>query len=670
MRRSRTDHPRPRRGLPAALLLLAACGPGRPAPEAPAPGAEPTAPALPPIPERRGPLSLDVAYPVEGGLIAVRDSTFAYGSTGTGEARLRINGAPVGVEPNGTFLAFLPVPADGVYRFVATTAADTAVVERTVRTPPPTPVLGPDSAVILRDTIEPAGAWSALPMERIAVRFRGTPSGRASLILPDGERVPLLEFPVVLEPDPGQRAFGTDTARLTEEVVRGVSEYRGEFTARPLRAADGDVGRPILAPPPPPVHPTGDRDADDPADAGGPAIVELVVGIDTARVPLPLSLAILDPDRLPVGETVDPGAFGDAGDGIVVGRPAPGYTYLYFWPDGTRLTLDGERDGEFRVRLAPDLSAWVAAGEVRLLPPATPPPGGRIGTVRFSPGPESVDVRVELDDRLPFLVDEGERSITLILYGGTPDTDWLQYGGVDDFIEWAEWRQPRDEVYELVLHLARRPWGYQTLWAENGDLLLRVRRPPEIDPDRPLRGLLIAVDPGHPPAGAYGPTGFTEAQANLAIALRLRPLLEAAGARVLMTRTDQTAVPLQARTTSVVAAGADLLVSIHNNAFPDGVNPFENHGTSVYYFHRHSVDLARSLQRELLRELRLRDLGIGRANLALVRPTWMPAALTETMYLMVPRQEAALRDPAVQERIARAHRDAIEAFLRGRAREP
>jgi N-acetylmuramoyl-L-alanine amidase len=45
----------------------------------------------------------------------------------------------------------------------------------------------------------------------------------------------------------------------------------------------------------------------------------------------------------------------------------------------------------------------------------------------------------------------------------------------------------------------------------------------------------------------------------------------------------------------------------------------------------------------------------------------MPAALTETMYMMLPQQEAALRDPEVQERIARAHLRALERFLRQRA---
>jgi N-acetylmuramoyl-L-alanine amidase len=87
----------------------------------------------------------------------------------------------------------------------------------------------------------------------------------------------------------------------------------------------------------------------------------------------------------------------------------------------------------------------------------------------------------------------------------------------------------------------------------------------------------------------------------------------------------------------------------------------------VYYYQPHSVDLAMITLEELLEELGTRDIGIGRADLALVRPSWMPSILSETMFMMVPQQEAALRDPLVQERIARAHIDALERFLRSRA---
>jgi len=38
---------------------------------------------------------------------------------------------------------------------------------------------------------------------------------------------------------------------------------------------------------------------------------------------------------------------------------------------------------------------------------------------------------------------------------------------------------------------------------------------------------------------------------------------------------------------------ADLFVSVHNNALPDGINPFTNHGVSTYYYHPHSARLAK-----------------------------------------------------------------------------
>ena len=194
--------------------------------------------------------------------------------------------------------------------------------------------------------------------------------------------------------------------------------------------------------------------------------------------------------------------------------------------------------------------------------------------------------------------------------------------------------------------------------------MVRVRRPPEVDERRPMAGLLIGVDAGHPPGGAIGPTRLTEAEANLAISKHLVRMLEEAGARVLQTRPDTAAVALGERPLRAEREGVHLLVSVHNNAFPDGVNPFENNGTTVFYNAPQSLGLARWMQRELVRELGLRDLGVARADLALVRPTWFPSVLTETLFLMVPEQEAALRDPRVHERIARAHFRAIERFLR------
>jgi N-acetylmuramoyl-L-alanine amidase len=42
----------------------------------------------------------------------------------------------------------------------------------------------------------------------------------------------------------------------------------------------------------------------------------------------------------------------------------------------------------------------------------------------------------------------------------------------------------------------------------------------------------------------------------------------------------------------------------------------------------------------------------------------MPSVLTESVYLMFPEQESALRQPELQDRLAEAHFRAIETFVR------
>ncbi|HEX4628457.1 MAG TPA: N-acetylmuramoyl-L-alanine amidase, partial [Gemmatimonadales bacterium] len=202
------------------------------------------------------------------------------------------------------------------------------------------------------------------------------------------------------------------------------------------------------------------------------------------------------------------------------------------------------------------------------------------------------------------------------------------------------------------------------------DLVLEIRRPPVIDPRHPLKGRTVALDPGHPPLGATGPTGLWEPVATLAVALKAKTLLERGGATVLLTRSDSAPLELYSRVRLAESHDADVLVSIHANALPDGINPFTNNGTSVYYFQPRSARLARELDRALVAELGVRDLGMGRGDYALVRATWMPAALTEGLFIMLPDQEAMLASDDGQRRYARGIARGIENFLRERARGP
>lgn len=649
----------PRTAAMLVVALVGACAtapvvPPVPEPEAdvPVPGTPEArrTPELPPIPVVDGPLRLEVGYPPENALLAVRDSNFIFGSTGSGRARLTIDGVPVQVAPNGGFLAFLPVPADGVYRLAAARDGDVVTLERTVRLPPPPPVPTAGARILAP---YPSGAWALRDGESFEVGFRGPAGASATLVLPDGRRIPLVERSAVAEAAVGDE-FRTDLP-AQPAAPPALARYAALVpVSMPLLSRDTTIPRPRV----------GTLFAAAALDDGATeAVLEIVAGDDTARAPLRLNLAVL-PRALPRAGIVAPPP-GAPADWTTRGRFDTAGPFHFFWPPGARLTVTGERNGFFRVQLAGNRTAWVPVDDVRLLPAGSPPPAAIIGSVRFAPQPAWIDVRVPAGERLPFEVVEEEDALHLDVFGATSRVNFFQYGGLDPLIRHAEWSQPADSVFRVSVRMNQPVWGYHTWYDDAGALVLRIRRPPVIDPAAPLRGLTIVVDPGHggEDRATRGPTGLTEADANLAIALQLRPLLENAGARVVLTRTTDATVPLADRPRIANEAGAHLLVSVHNNAFPDGVNPWVNAGTSTYYYHPRSSPLARALQHELLEELGLRDIGYGRADLALVRPTWMPAVLTETMFMMIPEQESALRDPAVQRRIAEAHVRGITTFL-------
>jgi N-acetylmuramoyl-L-alanine amidase len=390
------------------------------------------------------------------------------------------------------------------------------------------------------------------------------------------------------------------------------------------------------------------------------------MGTDTARARWPLQVAMLDTVPAVVRLDDDTAHLGTT-DSLTIGRAAPGATYAWFFPTGTTGEAIGRRNGDLRLRLSRAAEAWLPASDAQPLPAGTPVPRGQVGSVILRSDSVYDRLRIPVGQRLPFRILEGDHTLAIRLYGATGDVNFMRYGGADSLVRRMSWEQSASDEVTLTLELARPVWGYRARWDGN-DLLFDVRRPPRIDAGKPLAGRLIAVDPGHPPAGATGPTGLREAEANLAVALQLKRMLESEGARVLMTRTADVPLDLWPRVAMAERADADVLVSIHNNALPDGVDPFAHNGTSVYYNHPRSIPLARAIQGELLKALGLRDLGIGRGDLALVRGTWMPSVLTEGLFIMMPDQEAALRSPRGQELYARAVLLGLRKFLDEQAR--
>lgn len=182
------------------------------------------------------------------------------------------------------------------------------------------------------------------------------------------------------------------------------------------------------------------------------------------------------------------------------------------------------------------------------------------------------------------------------------------------------------------------------------------------NPGRRLaRGSAVIVDPGHGGAdgGAVGPSGLREADVALAISRLVRDALVGQGIPAVMTRNDDATVPLEERPDLAQRNGGVVFVSIHANASRSAGSA----GTETYYKTPDSQALARVVQSEVTQALGEPDRGVRTADFYVLANTAMPSVLVETAFITNPSEEAMLRDPAVQRRIADAIARAVAKYL-------
>ncbi|MFV0408614.1 MAG: N-acetylmuramoyl-L-alanine amidase [Paracoccus sp. (in: a-proteobacteria)] len=111
---------------------------------------------------------------------------------------------------------------------------------------------------------------------------------------------------------------------------------------------------------------------------------------------------------------------------------------------------------------------------------------------------------------------------------------------------------------------------------------------PVVDPSRP-RALRIAIDPGHGgiDSGAVV-SGLREADLMLAFAQEVTEKLIRAGFEVVLTRRKDVFVGLESRMTEARASGADLLISLHADALPEG----QATGAAIFIWNSQADDRA------------------------------------------------------------------------------
>lgn len=574
--------------------------------------------AAPALTVARAAPEIFVAYPPDGHRVAF-DHVLLEGSVPPG-ASLKVGGQAVAVGPDGLFLLWWPLrPGTNDLRLTSTqggqTSTRTLQVIRTVTAPLPATPTAIDRASLLPAV--PFEFWDAAhdsSAERtVQVAFRGSPGGQATF------------------------QVGTEVPQPLREVSPG--RYEGAYV---LPVSARLLGAPVT------VRLTG-RD--------GQTV--------TATAPGRLS-SLPQGVRMGTQRSGTVPGLGLNGAGNVATTPE-GRPFLY--PrEGMTFTLVGRQGEDMRARLAPGVSVLMAEGQLEVTPGVPAP--GRGGEVTLdSELAEALRLRVPLGgSRVPFTVtqEHGGRRLTLTLYGlETPPT--LPPTLTDPLLARAEVPLLGLGVTRLTLDLtAPQAWGFHANY-EGEDLRLTVRRPPVLDPARPLAGRVIVLDAGHggtQPGGA-GSLRVPEKDLMLPIAHRAAELLRAQGADVVLTRDADVTLGLYERGLTAEAVGADLLVSIHANALPDGRDPRGIRGPEVYFTHPQAQAPAAAILAALRRTLPELGPGAGLkpgADLALTRPTTQPSLLVETAYLTDPGNLRLLMDPAGRERFAQAIAAGIADF--------
>jgi N-acetylmuramoyl-L-alanine amidase len=217
----------------------------------------------------------------------------------------------------------------------------------------------------------------------------------------------------------------------------------------------------------------------------------------------------------------------------------------------------------------------------------------------------------------------------------------------------------------------------------------------------------IVLDPGHggKDPGAIGVGGIAEKDIVLAVAKKLeRKLKKEMGVEVVLTRRDDRFIALEDRTAIANAQGADLFISLHMNASPNG----EAKGLETYYLDNtndegslrlaarengtsrrnvsdlqfilsdmtqnmkleDSISLAHHLQESLVGGMStkladVKDLGVKKALFYVLVGARMPSVLVEMFFITNKAEGHAMNQETYQDAVVDALYDGIRKYREG-----
>ena len=177
-----------------------------------------------------------------------------------------------------------------------------------------------------------------------------------------------------------------------------------------------------------------------------------------------------------------------------------------------------------------------------------------------------------------------------------------------------------------------------------------------------IKNAIIVIDPGHggdDPGAVVNFSDKHEADHTLTTALLVKKELEAMGAKVFLTRTNDSSVSLSERADISNKNNADAFISIHFDSAEDS----SLSGTTTYYFSEKSENLSQTVNKYLSRNLPLKNQGSRFQNFMVLRDNARPSILLELGYLNNQGDNKVISSEEYQQNIAKSIANALKEYF-------
>ncbi|MDF2858344.1 MAG: N-acetylmuramoyl-L-alanine amidase [Neobacillus sp.] len=177
-----------------------------------------------------------------------------------------------------------------------------------------------------------------------------------------------------------------------------------------------------------------------------------------------------------------------------------------------------------------------------------------------------------------------------------------------------------------------------------------------------LKYKTIVIDPGHGGIdnGATGTNGTHEKELTLRTAQLLYDKLKSAGANVILTRSNDSYLPLPSRVRTAGVHQADAFISLHYDSNLDR----SIRGMTGYYYHSYQKELADYLYHSTNEHTRLKSRGVRQGDYHVIRENNHKSVLMELGYISNPEEALTLNSSQFQENAATGLYNGLARFFK------